>query len=84
VLEKLDAMGDAVIVRSTIDLARNLGLRVVAEGVETEQAGDELGELGCTLAQGYNLKRPVPAAELTRWLRRPPRVGAAGRIRRVV
>ncbi len=58
---------DSVIVRSTISLAHNLGLRVVAEGVETEQAWNELSELGCTVAQGYYLSRPVPAAELTSW-----------------
>jgi diguanylate cyclase (GGDEF)-like protein/PAS domain S-box-containing protein len=69
VMNMADSDNDAVIVRSTIDLARNLGLQVVAEGVETEQAWDQLSELGCTLAQGYYLSRPVPAAELTEWLR---------------
>jgi diguanylate cyclase (GGDEF)-like protein/PAS domain S-box-containing protein len=68
VMNMADSDNDAVIVRSTIDLARNLGLHVVAEGVETEQAWDRLSELGCTLAQGYYLSRPVPAAELTQWL----------------
>ena len=68
VMNMADSDNDAVIVRSTIDLARNLGLHVVAEGVETEQAWDRLSELGCTLAQGYYLSRPVPAAELTDWL----------------
>ena len=72
-----------MIVRSTIDLARNLGLQVVAEGVETEEAWHQLNELGCTLAQGYYLSRPVPAAELTDWLRRRPSNAGAGRIRRV-
>ena len=60
---------DAVIVRSTIDLGRNLGLRVVAEGVETLQAWDRLVTLGCDVAQGYYLSRPTPADELTEWLR---------------
>jgi EAL domain-containing protein (putative c-di-GMP-specific phosphodiesterase class I) len=60
--------GDAFIVRSTIDLGRNLGLRVVAEGVETESVWNQLGELGCDIGQGYYLSRPVPATELTRWL----------------
>ena len=60
--------GDAFIVRSTIDLGRNLGLRVVAEGVETESVWNRLGELGCDVGQGYYLSRPVPATELTRWL----------------
>jgi diguanylate cyclase len=70
VMNMSESDNDAVIVRSTIDLARNLGLHVVAEGVETEQAWDHLSELGCTLAQGYYLSRPVPAAELTEWLMR--------------
>jgi diguanylate cyclase (GGDEF)-like protein/PAS domain S-box-containing protein len=59
---------DAVIVRSTIDLGRNLGLRVVAEGVETQEAWQQLEELGCELAQGYFLSRPVPADQLEDWL----------------
>jgi EAL domain-containing protein (putative c-di-GMP-specific phosphodiesterase class I) len=59
---------DATIVRSTIDLGRNLGLDVVAEGVENEQVWDRLRALGCTAAQGYYLSRPVPAEELGAWL----------------
>ena len=59
---------DAFIVRSTIDLARNLGLHVVAEGVETREVWIELGELGCDYAQGWYLGRPMPAAELPDWL----------------
>jgi EAL domain-containing protein (putative c-di-GMP-specific phosphodiesterase class I) len=59
---------DGAIVRSTIDLARNLGLRVVAEGVETSDIWAELRELGCDLAQGYLISRPVPGDELTAWL----------------
>jgi diguanylate cyclase (GGDEF)-like protein len=55
---------DAVIVRSTIDLARNLGLRVVAEGVETAEIMDALRELRCDIAQGYHISRPLPAGEL--------------------
>jgi diguanylate cyclase (GGDEF)-like protein/PAS domain S-box-containing protein len=60
---------DAAIVRSTIDLGRNLGLQVVAEGVETEAAWNRLESLGCTTAQGYFLTRPVAAPELLEWLR---------------
>jgi len=74
---------DAVIVRSTIDLARNLGLKVVAEGVETEQAWDVLTQLGCTMAQGYYLSRPVPAAQLTEWMKQRPDAAAPTPIRRV-
>jgi EAL domain-containing protein (putative c-di-GMP-specific phosphodiesterase class I) len=63
-----DDEDDAFIVRSTIDLGRNLGLNVVAEGVETEAVWEELGELGCDYAQGWFLGRPMPAAELAEWL----------------
>jgi EAL domain-containing protein (putative c-di-GMP-specific phosphodiesterase class I) len=59
---------DSVIVRSTIDLGRNLGLKVVAEGVETEAVWAALGQMGCDQAQGFLRSRPLPAAELTRWL----------------
>jgi EAL domain-containing protein (putative c-di-GMP-specific phosphodiesterase class I) len=59
---------DAVIVRSTIDLARNLGLEVVAEGVETEAVLADLAALRCDVAQGYLLSRPLPAAQLGEWL----------------
>ena len=69
--------GNAVIVRSTIDLGRNLGLEVVAEGVETAECWDELMSLGCTSAQGYFFSRPLPAVELGAWLRE--HVAALGR-----
>jgi diguanylate cyclase (GGDEF)-like protein/PAS domain S-box-containing protein len=62
---------DATIVRSTIDLGRNLGLDVVAEGVEAEAIWNELRTLGCTIAQGYYLSRPLPPEELSRWLSCP-------------
>jgi diguanylate cyclase (GGDEF)-like protein/PAS domain S-box-containing protein len=61
---------DATIVRSTIELGRNLGLDVVAEGVESEQAWHRLRGLGCAAAQGYYLSRPVPPDELVTWLAR--------------
>ena len=53
------------LVRSTIELAHSLGLRVVAEGVESEDILERLTALGCDLAQGYCLSRPVPAEELS-------------------
>ena len=59
---------DVMIVRSTIDLAHNLGLRVVAEGVETDAQLGLLRELGCDEAQGYLLGRPMPAAEFPVWV----------------
>ncbi len=55
---------DDVIVRSTVDLGHNLGLRVVAEGVETEASWDRLATLGCDSAQGFWLSRPIPADEV--------------------
>ena len=60
---------DAVIVRSTIELGRNLGLRVVAEGVENEATWHELAALNCDQAQGYFLSRPVPGDQIGAWLR---------------
>jgi diguanylate cyclase (GGDEF)-like protein len=63
---------DAVIVRSTIDLAHNLGLSVVAEGVENQETWDRLAALGCDAAQGYHISRPMPSEELTRWLGESP------------
>ncbi len=59
---------DAAIVRTIIELGRALGLRVVAEGVETAEAWERLAALGCAAAQGYYLSRPMPAALATPWL----------------
>ena len=59
-----DDDNDDVIVRSTVDLGHNLGLRVVAEGVEDEQSWARLVALGCDSAQGFWLSRPVPADEV--------------------
>jgi diguanylate cyclase (GGDEF)-like protein len=56
------------LVTSTIALAHNLGLRMVAEGVETDVDYTELTRLGCDQAQGYFMSRPVPATELDLWL----------------
>ena len=52
------------IVKSTISLARALGLRVVAEGIEDQETTDALRALGCPIGQGYHLGRPVPAAAI--------------------
>ena len=62
--------GDEMIVRSTIDLAHNLGLTVVAEGVETQATWDRLAALGCDAAQGFYASRPAPLDEITTWLER--------------
>ncbi len=59
---------DAAIVRSTIGLAHDLGLTVVAEGIEDQATWDLLVELGCDVGQGYYVSRPMPAATLGVWL----------------
>jgi EAL domain-containing protein (putative c-di-GMP-specific phosphodiesterase class I) len=76
VMNVLSDTSDAVIVRSTIELAHNLGLTVVAEGVENEGALEILVENGCDSAQGFFFSRPCPADELTAWLTES-RFGAA-------
>jgi diguanylate cyclase (GGDEF)-like protein len=60
---------DAILVRSAIDLGHNLGLSVVAEGVEGAEHVAALSELSCDVAQGYHYARPMPAADLEDWLR---------------
>ncbi len=62
---------DAVIVEATVKLSQNLGLMVVAEGVETESMWRQLVEIGCDTAQGYYCSRPLPAEELTALLVSP-------------
>lgn len=64
----LDAPRDAAIVSSTIDLARKLGLRAVAEGVEDGDTWAALAELGCDQVQGYFVSRPLPPPQLEAWL----------------
>jgi diguanylate cyclase (GGDEF)-like protein len=75
---------DYMIVRATVDLGKNLGLRVVAEGVEDRETFDRLGDFGCDEAQGYYISRPMPLDEFGRWLsvRTPEAIvheGPAGR-----
>jgi diguanylate cyclase (GGDEF)-like protein/PAS domain S-box-containing protein len=59
---------DLTIVRSTIDLSHNLGLGVIAEGVEDEATLQSLRELGCDRAQGFHISRPLPAEEFRAWV----------------
>jgi diguanylate cyclase (GGDEF)-like protein len=61
---------DSTIVRATVNLAHDLGLRVVAEGVENDLAKSLVAGMGCDLYQGYGLARPMPAGELLPWLAR--------------
>jgi diguanylate cyclase (GGDEF)-like protein/PAS domain S-box-containing protein len=67
VLQMTDNDNDLVIVRSTIDLAHNLGLSVVAEGVETAEHLSILQDLGCDLGQGFFVSQPLPIDRLTAW-----------------
>jgi predicted signal transduction protein with EAL and GGDEF domain len=59
---------DFMIVRATVELGQNLGLRVVAEGVEDRETFDRLADFGCDEAQGYYIARPMPAEEFGHWL----------------
>ena len=61
-------VNDQIIVRSIIDLAHNLGLTVVAEGVETKEVIERLNTLGCDIAQGYFIARPMPAKDFEQFL----------------
>lgn len=61
---------DKAIVRSTIDLGHNLGLNVVAEGIETEETINQLAELGCDEGQGYYISKPMPVRDFGVWLER--------------
>ena len=70
VLGMAEDADDAAIVRSTIELAKALGLRVVAEGVEDERTWRMLHAAGCDAAQGWFYARPMPAEELVGWLAR--------------
>ena len=63
---------DLIIVRSTINLGHDLGLRVIAEGVEDAPTLERLAGLGCDLAQGYHLSRPMAPDAFSDWMRRPP------------
>lgn len=61
---------DAAIVLSTVQLGHNLKMKVIAEGVEDAETLALLEEMGCDRAQGYYISRPMPAAELTTWLKK--------------
>jgi diguanylate cyclase (GGDEF)-like protein len=67
--ELLAKDNDTVIVKATIELAHNLGLSVVAEGVENEETLNILKKLGCDKAQGYYLGKPAPSVEITKLLK---------------
>ncbi|HET9159531.1 MAG TPA: GGDEF domain-containing protein, partial [Caulobacteraceae bacterium] len=68
VTDMAQSQRDALLIRSTIDLAHGLGMRVVAEGVEEETAAALLSGMGCDFAQGYFIAKPAPLKELLRIL----------------
>jgi diguanylate cyclase (GGDEF)-like protein len=72
VREMTSSRDAATIVRSTIALAHDLALKVVAEGVEDQPTFDALSALGCDVAQGYCIGRPMPASEFPAWVREHP------------
>jgi len=67
-IEGLDRQTNRQIVTAVLDLARELQVRVVAEGIEEEDQEQALIELGCVYAQGYRYSRPVPAAQFRKLL----------------
>jgi diguanylate cyclase (GGDEF)-like protein/PAS domain S-box-containing protein len=69
VSQMLQSEQDAIIVSSTVTLAHNLGLKVVAEGVENRETLQRLREMGCDLAQGYFIGYPLSIGDADRWLR---------------
>jgi diguanylate cyclase (GGDEF)-like protein len=75
---------DLIIVRSTINLGHDLGLKIIAEGVEDADTLQRLALLGCDLAQGYHLSRPLPAADFDRWLQDAAPVAPTGPLSRAM
>lgn len=63
---------DQAIVRTTIDLARNLGITIVAEGVETRECLELLKSMGCSIAQGYHISRPLINQDMIEWIQTSP------------
>ena len=57
-----------MIVRSTINLGHDLGIRIIGEGVEQTDVLESLGQMGCDLVQGFLIARPLDVAALGRWL----------------
>lgn len=72
VMDMLSSENDAIIVRATVDLAHNLGLKVTAEGVETEEALAVLRGYGCDIGQGYLFSKPRPLMDILNWMKSGP------------
>ena len=69
VLPMCDSPSDLMIVRSTVDFAHNLGLKVVAEGIESQAHIDKLAELGCDVGQGFFISRPISMDQFGEWIK---------------
>jgi EAL domain-containing protein (putative c-di-GMP-specific phosphodiesterase class I)/GGDEF domain-containing protein len=67
---------DQILVKAMIDMAHDLKYRVVAEGVETQEAYDFLAQAGCDEVQGYHISRPLSAGDFREWFAAPPHVGS--------
>lgn len=68
IMDMINDDNDAMIVRSTIDLARNLGMQVVAEGIENNEILELLNILGCKFGQGYHISRPISEIDFEQWV----------------
>jgi EAL domain-containing protein (putative c-di-GMP-specific phosphodiesterase class I) len=68
VIDMLDDMDDQAIVKSVIELSKTFGRSVIAEGVETQEHGRQLLKMGCQLAQGFGIARPMPASSIPEWI----------------
>lgn len=68
IMDMVDDDNDAMIVRSTIDLAHNLGMQVIAEGIEGKEVLELLSILGCKLGQGYFISRPISDDDFEKWV----------------
>ena len=68
VLKMADDQSDRKIVRSTVDLGHNLGLKVVAEGIESQEVWSYLASIGCDYGQGYFISKPIPANDFVPWM----------------
>ena len=82
VSQMTSSSSDAVIVRSTVELGRNLGLRVVAEGVEDSLTLQNLEALGCDAIQGFHVSRPVPAEDLINWVEQQRAIEPSSQVHR--
>ncbi|MGA9031673.1 MAG: EAL domain-containing protein [Sulfuricaulis sp.] len=79
VIDMLKNADSASIVRATVVLAHDLGLKVVAEGIENQATWNRLAALGCDVVQGYYISKPLPAKQFKEWLDDRARLSKAGR-----